>query len=242
MPTLQIGNTSIPYTVRYSSRAKYQRIVVTANAVEVVVPVNTPLDRISAFLNEKQRWLFNAVANRPDPPTAVSQRYINGAKLLYRGCHLRLEIEAANVAEISIACQSHFQIQVPRSLANAEQPTAIATAIEIWMRDRALEAAESIAATYANKLGVMPKAIKLNNRKSAWGTCNKNRVVRINWHLIQAPVAVMEYVVAHEVAHLRHLNHSPEFWQTLATVMPDWKERKALLRAWERNTPSACLL
>lgn len=110
------------------------------------------------------------------------------------------------------------------------------------MRDQALEAAIAIAASYTAKLGVVPQAIKLSDRKSAWGTCNRNGIVRINWHLIQAPVPVMEYVVAHELAHLRHLNHTQAFWQTLATVMPDWKARKALLRSWERSISNGCLL
>lgn len=242
MPTLHIGKTSIPYTIRYSTRAKRQRIVVTPSSVEVVVPTDTPIDRVSAFLQDKQRWLFNAVANRPELPAEACPRYISGAKLLYRGQQMMLEIAAADGAEISIACHSRFHIQVPRSLAAAERQTAIAVAVEAWMRDRALEMAETIAAFYSAKLGVTPKAVKLSDRKSAWGTCNTIGVVRINWRLIQAPASVMEYVVAHEVAHLRHLNHSSEFWQTLATIMPDCKERKALLKAWERSTPHFYLL
>ncbi len=107
MPTLQIGKTSIPYTIRYSTRAKQQRIIVTPSAVEVVVPTNTTPARISAFLNDKQRWLLNAVANRPEVPVKTSQRYITGAKLLYHGLPLMLEITAADVAAASIALSKH---------------------------------------------------------------------------------------------------------------------------------------
>ncbi len=141
MPTRQIGKTSIPYTIRYSTRAKRQRIVVTSSVVEVVVPTNTTPAQVSAFLNDKQRWLLNAVTNRPEVPVETSQPYITGAKLLYRGHYLMLEITAADVAAVSIACHSSFHIQVPHSLSSSERQTAIAMALKAWMCDRALEAA-----------------------------------------------------------------------------------------------------
>ena len=86
MPVLQIGKTHIPYTVRESSRVKHQRIVVTPEAVEVVVPPNTPGEQITAFLDTKGRWLFNAVEDcRIEQPTPQPQTYVNGAKIFYRG-------------------------------------------------------------------------------------------------------------------------------------------------------------
>ena len=60
-------------------------------------------------------------------------------------------------------------------------------------------------------------------------------VIRVHWRLIQAPAAAMEYVVAHEVVHLMHRNHGPEFWDSLSRTMPDWPERKAMLDEWEAD-------
>lgn len=75
--------------------------------------------------------------------------------------------------------------------------------------------------------------MRLSEQKHAWGTCGKDGVLRVHWRLVQAPAAAMEYVVAHEVAHLAHRNHSSEFWAVLAHTMPDWAERKAMLERWE---------
>ncbi|MEW6496401.1 MAG: type I restriction endonuclease, partial [Cyanobacteriota bacterium] len=72
-----------------------------------------------------------------------------------------------------------------------------------------------------------------------WGTCDKDGTIRINWQLIHAPLAVLEYVVAHELVHLLHRHHGDTFWETLGSVMPDWRERKASLESWEPGLVSS---
>ena len=69
--------------------------------------------------------------------------------------------------------------------------------------------------------------------RGRWGSCGKDGVIHVHWQLVQAPAAALDYVVAHEVAHLLHRNHSPAFWATLAKTLPDRKERKAMLETWE---------
>ncbi|MBD2181875.1 M48 family metallopeptidase [Planktothrix sp. FACHB-1355] len=236
MPMLQIGKTNIPYTVRESSRAKHQRIVVTPEAVEVVVPPNTPGEQITAFLDTKRHWLFNAVEDcRIEQTTPQPQSYVNGAKIPYRGRRLLLKVENADVDEVVITCKSSFYVQVPRYLTETERHCAIVAAFERWMRDRAEENARSFATTYARKLNIKPPPVRLADQKHTWGTCGKDGIIRINWHLIQAPKAAMEYVIAHEVVHLLHRHHGDAFWETLSSVMSDWQEQKTLLESWERR-------
>jgi Protein of unknown function DUF45 len=82
-------------------------------------------------------------------------------------------------------------------------------------------------------LGVSAAGYRVSDAKGRWGSCGRDRVLRIHWRLVQAPAPALEYVVAHEVAHLVHRNHSPEFWQALGRALPDWGERKAMLERWE---------
>lgn len=82
-------------------------------------------------------------------------------------------------------------------------------------------------------LGVRAAEYRLSEARSRWGSCGRDGVVRVHWRLVQAPTAAIEYVVAHEVAHLLHRNHSPEFWGVLAKTLPDWADRKAMLERWE---------
>jgi hypothetical protein len=103
---VKIGQTSIPYTVRYNSRTKRQRIVVTPEAVEVVAPTDTPQEQITAFLDTKRRWLFNAVEDcRPKNRPTTPQRYVSGAKVMYRGRRLMLQIEEADVERVTMYLQ-----------------------------------------------------------------------------------------------------------------------------------------
>ncbi|BAY41797.1 hypothetical protein NIES2111_61930 (plasmid) [Nostoc sp. NIES-2111] len=234
MPVLQIGQTCIPYTVRYSSRTRSQRIVVTPDAVEVVAPPDTPFEQITAFVDSKRRWLFNAVEDcRSKQLPEIPQRYVSGAKIMYRGRRLMLQVEPAHVEQVTITYKSRFYVQVPYNLTTDEQQNAIEEALINWKRDRLKQDIQHLVKVYARKLGVQIPQVKLSQEKQTWGSCSKDEVIRINWQLVDAPVSVLEYVVAHETVHLLHRNHGDQFWTALSCVMPDWRTRKAQLESWE---------
>jgi predicted metal-dependent hydrolase len=237
MPVLQIGNTCVPYTVRHSSRVKRLQMVIAPNLVEVVAPVNTSANQITEFLNAKRHWLFNSLEDfKQQVKTAVVQRYVSGAKLLYRGRRLMLSIKPSDISEIIITCKSRFHIQIPLHLVESDREAAVATALENWMRKRALQESRHLVKFYAQELGAVPNQVKLSEQQRFWAICDKNQIIRINWRLIHAPTPAFEYVIAHETTHLIHKNHSRQFWATLGIIMPDWRERKALLEDWESES------
>ena len=240
MQTLHIGERVIPYHVRFSDRASRKRIVIRGGQVEVVAPVATPIEGpkgIKEFIWSKRAWVFNALEQSLSRNgSETRQRYQSGAKLIYRGRRLMLKISAANVRDVRIECRSRFHVQVPRKLSEVDRERHVALAFDIWLRERALREATRFVGRYAKKLGVEPAGVQLGKQKRMWGTCGKDRIIRIHWQLIQAPAAAMEYVVAHEVCHLKHRHHDPAFWRALGGIMPDWRERKALLEGWERDT------
>ena len=222
--------------LRYSKRTKNQRIVVTPEAVEVVAPPDTPSEQITAFVDSKCRWLFNAVEDcRPKHSPEIPQRYVSGAKVMYRGRRLMLQVESADVEQVMITCKSHFYIQVAHHLTTDKQQDGIEQAMIAWKRDRVLLDIQHFARVYASKLGIKPVDIKLSEQKHVWGSCGKDKIIRINWQLIYTPVSVLEYVVAHELVHLLHRHHGDAFWEALGNVMPDWRERKASLKSWEAD-------
>ena len=237
MPMLQIGETAIPYEVRQSTRASRKRIVVTPEGVQVVVPAGTPMegsDGILAYLDRKRRWVFDSVREIGEQHRKLlTQQYASGAKLQYRGRWLMLDVQAAPVAEVEITCRSKFEVRVPFELEKVKRLEAVRVAFDGWLRERAFRDLRRFACKHERVLGIEAKGVRLGHQKRAWGTCGKDGVIRVHWRLVQAPAAAMEYVVAHEVVHLLHRNHSPEFWATIATTMPDWAERKAMLERWE---------
>ncbi len=234
MPVLQIDETSISYTIRYSKRSKRQRIIVSPKGVEVVAPMNTPEEIINNFIDSKKRWLFKTVTETIlKYPPKLPQRYLDGEKVMYRGSYFILRIESADVENIIVNYENCFYIQVPQSLPRGEQELNIKQALIDWKREQVYLDIQKLAQIYAQKLNVQPKSIKISQQKRAWGTCSSKGSIHINWRLADAPLSVLEYVVAHEITHLLHHNHSKEFWQALGKIMPDWKQRKANLKSWE---------
>lgn len=237
MPVLTIGSTAIPYEVRFSTKASRKRIVVTPAGVEVVAPTGTPLDGtdgLLAFLDRKRRWLFDAVREVEEKhQKLLTQRYASGAKLQYRGRWLMLDVQPGEVERVEIACRSKFHVTVPSGLDGVERLEAIREAFDHWLRDRAEREVVRFGRKHQAALGVEAKDFRLSDANARWGSLGRDGTVRVHWRLIQAPTAALEYVVAHEVAHLVERNHSSEFWATLARTLPDWAERKVMLERWE---------
>lgn len=239
MPELRVGHTAIPWSLRFSDKARRKRIEVTPKGVEVVAPIGTPLDGtdgVKAYVHRKRRWVFDAVRELDGRQRLdLQQHYANGASILYRGRRLRLVVEPAHVDEVSVTYRSRFHVQVPEGMRTDARREAVQGALLAWMKEHAFRDARTWTTRYARALGVEPKGVRLSEQKHMWGSCGKDGLIRVHWRLVQAPAAAMEYVVAHEVCHLVERNHTERFWQTLGGVMGDWRERKALLERWERE-------
>ena len=235
MAVLVIGQTSIPYEVRYSERARRKRIVVTAAAgVGVVAPVGTPEDDVVGYVHAKRRWIFDSVNEVAEQHRrVVTERWASGAKVEFHGRALMLDVNPGDVPRVQIRMRSKFHVVAPTALDGAAGGEAIAAAFEVWLRDRAETDMLRVGRDYEAVLGVTATAYRLSDAKARWGSCGRDGVVSVHWRLVQAPVTAFEYVVAHELVHLTHRNHSPAFWSALTRVMPDWKERKAGLERWE---------
>ena len=144
-----------------------------------------------------------------------------------------LDVQRGRVAQVQITCRSKFHVVVPADLPGLRRLEAIRAAFDGWLHGRAERDLRRFGQRHEAKLGVEASAYRLSNAKSRWGSCERNGVVRVHWRLIQAPRKAMEYVVAHELVHLLHRNHSSAFWHKLAEAMPNWAEAKLLLERWE---------
>jgi predicted metal-dependent hydrolase len=237
MMNLTIGETVIPYDVRESAKATRKRIVVTPNGVQVVVPTGTPLegpDGVVPYLHRKRRWVFDSVRAVDERHRAVLvQQYASGAKLQFRGRWIMLDVRDDDVAAAVVTYKNKFHVVVPEALGNVERLEAVRAVITAWLQDRALDDIERHGQHHQAHLGVEARGYRVSDARSRWGSCGKDGLIRVHWRLVQAPAPALEYVVAHEVVHLVHRNHSPEFWGLLARTLPDWVQRKMMLERWE---------
>ena len=231
MPTLTIGKNAIPYTVRRSERAKRQRIILTPKGMEVVAPAGRSDREIETFVHSRRRWVHDErekmqelLATSPWP-----EHFVTGAKIPYRGRRMRLTVKTVSGDTIITAYRNGFFVDVPRSVSPGDRDGTIKHVLELWLRRRVENDAESFVRRYGRKVGQEPKAIRIKDQKHLWGSCGKDRVINLNWRLIFMPKTILEYAVVHELCHLKHRHHSPAFWSQVRSLLPDYEPRKVWL-------------
>lgn len=140
----------------------------------------------------------------------------------YLGRALRLDIQPALFSEVRRHGDT-LRIHAPY---DADTDALVRN----WLHGRAERFLAWRLARIAQKLGRAPSRFALSNAQTQWGSCTRRGHVRLNWRLVQAPLALIDYVAAHELAHLVHLDHSPRFWAQVAELCPDALARRAELR------------
>ncbi len=109
-------------------------------------------------------------------------------------------------------------------------PAAIESGVRGWLKQQALACFTRRCRDYSAQLELPAPAVRLSNARTRWGSCHANGRISMNWRLVQAPMTWIDYVAAHEVAHLRQMNHSPAFWRTVEMLVADYAGRRAALR------------
>ena len=115
-------------------------------------------------------------------------------------------------------------------LPHTATPEQIRDAAQSWLQRQARRVFEERCAIFAERLGVRVRRISLSSAATRWGSANADGSIRLNWRLIHFALPIIDYVVAHELAHLREMNHSPAFWGVVRSVLPDYEDSRAALR------------
>lgn len=215
------------YKVRRSQRAKKTRIVVTVDSIEVVAPPQVPESRIKAFVEAQQGWIRDAVKRVGERAEAHSRlapsQYHEGVAVPYQGRHYKLSIKPTAARSIKIVLQPEvLWIYLPVTLGAADSSEAIRHALQCWMKQQARQQAIQLIDKHARRFALTPRSLRIKTQKSRWGSCGPQNDINLNWLLMLAPPVVMEYVVIHELCHIRHKNHSKAFWSLVAEHMPDY--------------------
>lgn len=211
----------MPYQLRRSRRRRTLGLTVTEREVRIHAPVWTPRDEIDTYVIRQHDWLARAwrkmQARVPRPQAAHDPD-----ALTYLGHSLRLVVRTSLFPEIR---------RRGRTLHVYAEPGAD---VQARARDWLIARAERVLAwrlhRIARRHGLAPSQFALSDARTQWGSCTRRGHIRLNWRLAQAPLALIDYVAAHELAHLVHLDHSPRFWALVAELCPDALARRASLR------------
>lgn len=242
MPTLQIGRTEIPYELHRSATASERRITVTPGHVEVLALANDDDDAVEGFLDRKRRWLFNTVREmeRITASRHAVPRFMTGSKIPYRGRKMPLTVRRTDAERANVTYRNGFFVDLPH-WAGQDADHLVASELQHWLKQRARRDVKEIAADYSQRFALHPRSIRVADFANGWGSCGPEGNVLINWHLIFAPRKVLEYVVAHELAHLRVRSHGPEFWGLLAALLTDYEQFRLWLDRHQRELSAGFL-
>lgn len=212
----------IQYTI-IRSRRKTVAIHITKDAkVEVRAPMKTSKADINRFVSLKERWILSHLAEREESNSekaAFSLDYGDTAVL----CGIAYPIRARAGDRVGFDGDYFY---MPPGL----PPESVKDAVIQIYKTVAKQVITSKVKDIAGLMGVKPSAVKINGAKTRWGSCSGKNSLNFSWRLILADDAVIDYVVVHELAHIREHNHSPRFWTVVESVLPDYKERKRRLK------------
>ena len=237
MHTLVIGKTQILYAIQESAHSKRRRIVVTPDRVDVVIPTGTSPDGAHSFIQARRKWVFDKLAEirlLREKESPWPGRFVTGAKVLYRGRRMRLNVHVVSGLYGKVEYRNGFYVEVPGKPFKMTKEEHIKHSLTEWFKVRVQNDAEVFARMHGKKWNMYPKAIRIKEQKHLWGSCGKDDIINLNWQLIFAPRPVLEYAVVHEICHLRHRNHNGNFWRLVRSVLPDYEERKLWLEKNEK--------
>jgi len=223
-----LAGQPVDYTLRRSTRRSIG-LRIDHRGLRVGAPQRAALRDIEAMLCQHADWVLAKLAVWRARPAPASFVVTDGAQLdiLARPTQLRL----------SQAARAHGHLgdgEIHLALPAQADPARL---LEATLRDAARRHFAQRLAHFAPVLGVAVPPLRLSSARTRWGSCSGRGNIALNWRLLLLPPAIVDYVVCHELAHLKEMNHSPRFWSVVETLCPDWRQRRLELRRLGRQLP-----
>jgi len=205
---------------------------VRPGGVEVVAPLRMRETEIAAFVEHNRVWirtktgaLRRLLAEHPGSP-----RLIDGARIPCRGRTVTLRVVASPDGRARVREGDGIEVGVPAALMPDQHEGVVERLVRQWLKAQARVDAEGHVARHGPPHGLTPSSIRIKEQKRLWGSCTARGAINLNWRLILAPPAVFEYVVVHELCHLRVPNHQSIFWRLVGEVLPEFEAQRRWLR------------
>lgn len=220
-----LGDLGAPVEVRRhpAARRLTLRVSRTRRTVIVTLPVQCDLDEAGSFITRNIDWVRARLDSLPDPVPFLDGVFIplrgEAHRVVFSGPGRRGPVERK-------ASPSYPELRVWGQLEHAPRR------LKDWLAKEAHRHLDERVAFHGKRLGVTAKRIAVRDQTSRWGSCSTTGVLSFSWRLIMAPPEILDYVAAHEVAHLREMNHGPRFWKLVAKTMPGMEEAKRWLQIY----------
>ena len=225
---LRLGEHLIGYELSRSQRRSIG-FVVGEEGLAVRAPRWVGQGEIDQALQARSSWILRKLHDqhqRLERLEAARVDWRDGVSLPFLGAPMEVRLDPTVTGAWFSAQPRSLRVGLPL----AAQPTQIRDAVQGWLHRQALAMFEERCTFYAARLGVSIRRLRLSSAQTRWGSASADGTVRLNWRLIHFALPSIDYVVAHELAHLHEMNHSPAFWEVVRSVMPDYQARRGSLR------------
>ena len=231
MPELALADgTRLPYELKRSSKRRSIGLRIGDQGLVVSIPQRLSLRELDALLQSKRDWIQQKVRQQA-AAKVPAMHWQDGETLWLLGSALPLSVAADSRNRAIHSDGSRVDVR----LTDIGDTAMIKRRVTQWYKQLALVDFSRRTELLVQKLGLPTPPIALSSARSRWGSCNSKGEIRLNWRLIQAPPHIIQYVIAHELAHLKEMNHSARFWAIVAQLFPRYREAEAELRQLSRQ-------
>lgn len=223
---LQLANGhSVPYTLKVSASRRTIGLRIDASGLTVHIPKRVAQHTVDSLLQDKSGWITRKLAElqQSTPPFT----WQDGATLQLLGQDIQLNLCQDTKSRAVKFDGARLFVAVP----NLEDTAGVQRKVAQWYAKQARADFTRRIELLAAKLGVPTPPMYLSNARTRWGSCNSKGEIRLHWRLIQAPPHIIHYVIAHELAHLKEMNHSPKFWAWVGTLCTEYTSARQELKS-----------
>ena len=225
---MEFGSRQIQYRLHRADRKRLRVVVSPELVVDVYAPRDTDDEKIRLAVQNKASWIARTLDKLESyHPLPIPKRYISGETLVYLGRQYRLKI-VKNSKKSAKLMGRFLWVWVE----NNNDTPSVKKAVDQWYRKRAREVLGRYLEkcyTVASRHGVPEPLLVIRTMQRRWGSCSNKGRITLNVNLIKVPVHCIEYVIMHELCHLKYNNHSKTFYSLLTRCQPDWRRRKEML-------------
>lgn len=219
------GNGFIAKVIR-TGRKKTASVRVHQGEVSVVIPNGLPDTYLEELVTKKTRWIREKLELHRDVSPFNPKEYVSGECFTYLGRNYRLKVVSGKSKSVKLKNGS-LVVTLPDGSKSSDR---VKNALTEWYRAHAKQKLKDKVERYAKIIGVTPSSVDVKTFKARWGSCCKRGVIQFNWKIIMAPNRIVDYVVVHELCHMKQHNHSSQFWKLVEKVIPEYVESKEWLK------------
>lgn len=229
MYTIEYKSQKIQYNIIRSNRKTIAISVHLTKEVLVRAPRHISDEQIKSLVKEKADWILTKISEMPVTNESVPKKqYQDEDKILYRGKEYTLRVlEEAFAGKSKVMLKAEEIVVIKK----AEEKKETKTLLIEWYKERARELVKERIGYYRPVINRPIGEVRIKSQKRRWGSCSSRGNLNFNWRIILMPDEMFDYIIVHEMCHLLFLNHSKSYWNSVASVLPDYKEREKWIKS-----------